>query len=165
MTKELNTQGQLTTMVTLLVKNVVAKKYKLHTILMDEIVMGMVDIVPSAVTRYRLCISVTVGCGTIAKERSKSMSRYIDADKAIEVWKDQDYIKLSSQETKARIMLDAVPSADAVEVVRCKECRYEKTCCRNIIDDPVGVPVSIDYCSYGERKEDDDGQGNGKKIK
>lgn len=44
------------------------------------------------------------------------MSRYIDADKAIEIWKDQDYIKLSSQETKARIMLDAVPTADVAEV-------------------------------------------------
>lgn len=44
------------------------------------------------------------------------MSRYIDVDKAIEIWKDQDYIKLGSQETEARIMLAAVPSADVEPV-------------------------------------------------
>lgn len=91
------------------------------------------------------------------------MSRYIDADKAIEVWKDQDYIKLSSQETKTRIMLDAVPSADVVEVVRCKDCKYYKEfisnrgtammcfcpCCLG----GQGKKEPTDYCSYGEPKE------------
>lgn len=58
------------------------------------------------------------------------MSRYIDADKAIEIWKDQDYIKVSSQETKARIMLDAVPSADVVEVVHA----YDKNIYPSLFD-------------------------------
>lgn len=85
------------------------------------------------------------------------MSRYIDADKAIEVWKDQNYIKLSSQEAKARIMLDAITSADVVEVVRCKDCKYYVP-----ISDRIGEckdtrmnSTYMSYCSYGERKEDE----------
>lgn len=86
------------------------------------------------------------------------MSRYIDADNAIEVWKDQDYIKLSSQETKARIMLDAVPSADVVEVVHCKDCIYAlgKVNKNNVIcnkQDWATTWREDDYCSDGERKE------------
>lgn len=87
------------------------------------------------------------------------MSRYIDADKALEIWKDQDYIKLSSQENKARIMLDAVPSADVVEVVRCKDCKYHEELLNdkdgNVICWVNDIDVVVDgngYCSYGERK-------------
>lgn len=91
------------------------------------------------------------------------MSRYIDADKALEIWKDQDYIKLSSQETKARIMLDAVPSADVVEVVRCKDCifyyKYKELeqCKRNQNWDSWDAPIvtETDYCSFGERKDNE----------
>ena len=88
------------------------------------------------------------------------MSRYIDADKALEVWKDQDYIKLSSQETKARIMLDAVPSADVVEVVRCKDCKHHEELLNNNDGNVLcwvhGLDVIVDrngYCNYGEREE------------
>ena len=90
------------------------------------------------------------------------MSRYIDADKALEVWKDQDYIKLSSQETKARIMLDAVPSADVVEVVRCKDCKHHEELLNNNDGNVLcwvhGLDVIVDrngYCNYGEREEQD----------
>lgn len=85
------------------------------------------------------------------------MSRYIDTDKAIEIWKDQDYIKLSSQETKARIMLDAVPSADVVEVVRCKDCKYYVPISEKIGEckDTRMNSTYMSYCSYGERKDDE----------
>ena len=36
--------------------------------------------------------------------------RLIDADKAIEIWKDKDYIKFLSQEEKAKMLLDAIPT-------------------------------------------------------
>ena len=92
------------------------------------------------------------------------MSRYIDANKAIEIWKDQDYIKLSSQETNAKIMLDAVPSADVVEVVRCKDCKRGEWRVSGLDNKTKGYRCAIHavlgfdfgdngYCSYGERKE------------
>ena len=38
-----------------------------------------------------------------------------------------------------------------VKVVRCKDCKYEKTCCRMIRSNGRKPD---DFCSYGERKED-----------
>lgn len=53
-----------------------------------------------------------------------------------------------------------IPAADVVEVVRCKDCKYYKPesrngkvkyCCRSAF-----VKVGeMDFCSYGERKEDE----------
>lgn len=53
--------------------------------------------------------------------------------------------------------VDAIPTADVVEVVRCGECKYSKEC------EDVGwywcnyhgnlTMRSNDFCSYGERKE------------
>ena len=50
-------------------------------------------------------------------------------------------------------MLDELPAADVVPVVRCKDCRYRvdpDKCCH-----PDGLLRSkdSDFCSYGERKE------------
>ena len=39
----------------------------------------------------------------------------------------------------------------SIDIVRCSECRYAKTCCQNVIDDPDGVPDKLYYCSHGER--------------
>ena len=54
-----------------------------------------------------------------------------------------------------RVILESIPTIDAVEVVRCKDCfHYESdggammTC--NVTDT---VCDNDDYCSYGERKE------------
>lgn len=50
--------------------------------------------------------------------------------------------------------LNAVPTIDAVEVVRCKECRYKDTeLCAMYRLVVAGVRKYDDYCSYGERKE------------
>lgn len=49
--------------------------------------------------------------------------------------------------------IDNAPTVDAVEVVRCKNCRKFKTYgCRMV------ASGYDDFCSYGERKE---GAGNG----
>lgn len=86
------------------------------------------------------------------------MSRYIDADKAMEIWKDDNYILMSSQEAKMKILLDAVPSADVVKVVRCKECMhngsFDTDCPFGWRDERFNLPDDIDFCSYGERKEE-----------
>lgn len=76
------------------------------------------------------------------------MSEYIKREDAIKALHDEPvrYIKAICD----------IPSADVVEVVRCKECIYnDRGWCgaqeygtRYIEDD--------DYCSYGERKDDND---------
>ena len=50
---------------------------------------------------------------------------------------------------------DAVRDSDVVEVVRCKDCKYwqheedvDFVCTRH-----YGYRTSMDFCSYGERKE------------
>ena len=46
------------------------------------------------------------------------------------------------------------PTVDAVEVVRCKDCKYEKTC--SILWQST-EPKENGYCSLGERKGKDNG--------
>ena len=58
------------------------------------------------------------------------------------------------------------PAVDAVEVVRCKDCIFRKEPKlhgRNIIGELecniLGVPMNLDnFCSYGERREENDGE-------
>ena len=61
---------------------------------------------------------------------------------------------------KARKLIEDAPTVDAVEVVRCKDC---KQWCRNsgITESPNGHCFNhdietngYDFCSYGERKDD-----------
>lgn len=56
-------------------------------------------------------------------------------------------------------MISKRPTVDAVEVVRCRECKYHKdTSVReNKHCSLTGNPVEYDdFCSYGERKEVDE---------
>lgn len=56
---------------------------------------------------------------------------------------------------KRLMLVDVAPTVDAVEVVRCENCRYFVTnyavphCGRTLI----GMK-KFDFCSYGERKEE-----------
>lgn len=51
--------------------------------------------------------------------------------------------------------LSDLPAVDAVEVVRCKDCRFNTTerKCLNP-DSIIIVPSDDDFCSYGKRRED-----------
>ena len=81
------------------------------------------------------------------------MSDYIkreDAIKALEGWK-----------ISGEMILGTVPSADVVEVVRCKDCKYatydesiDRYECRNWGLDDDEYTEADDYCSYGERAEE-----------
>ena len=81
--------------------------------------------------------------------------RPIDADRALKIVHDQgiahpDAYNLTNYAT---LILREAPTVDAVEVVRCKDCKYFKTwLCQN--------EDSYDdwFCADGERK---DGDGNG----
>ena len=60
-----------------------------------------------------------------------------------------------------RDFLNAMPTIDAVPVVRCRECKYRF---KNNGHDKSGCPIidaniwmdDDDFCSHGERKEDAD---------
>ena len=100
----------------------------------------------------------------------KQVSRLIDADAflAREIKRchcvpsvgssDRDYESL-------KLLLQQEPTIDAVRVVRCKDCRhwqdnnggYPNKECRWREDE---TPDADDFCSYGERKENNNETGN-----
>lgn len=54
--------------------------------------------------------------------------------------------------------LDDIPTADVVEVVRCKDCKYNGSIsCPTFNDNPNGKDRQAlennDFCSFGERKD------------
>ena len=88
------------------------------------------------------------------------MSRYIDADALVDFINPQGTLRslLEMHYSKRDVidMIDSRPTADVVEVVRCEECRYwenrfDVMVC-NLTD---GMKGASDYCSYGERREDE----------
>lgn len=93
--------------------------------------------------------------------------RLIDADRALEIVRDQGIAHPSAYylTNYATLILREAPTVDAVEVVRCRDCKrcfkhttkrnrqYMWICMRNDTDLYVRPD---DFCSYGERKDDDD---------
>lgn len=82
------------------------------------------------------------------------MGRLIDADRALEVVFDQGLVHPNAYHLTnyATLILREAPTVDAVEVVRCRECKHRdgipgqpNIVCSQMHDD--------DFCSYGERKE------------
>lgn len=53
----------------------------------------------------------------------------------------------------AKEVVDKMPTVDAVEVVRCKDCKFlhEKGYCTRVVG--LSRIKPDDFCSYGERKE------------
>lgn len=50
-----------------------------------------------------------------------------------------------------------VPTVDAVEVVRCKDCRYYESENHNCVDEMGYARIweESDFCSFGERRKDE----------
>ena len=96
--------------------------------------------------------------------------RTIDADKLVDMLYDNEFAALCPLDEVSGV-IDACPTVDAVQVVRCKDCKhfkdYGKTSLRidgkNIkagwchrrarYDEEYRMPPD-GFCSYGERKED-----------
>ena len=60
---------------------------------------------------------------------------------------------------RARELIKQAPAADVAPVIRCEECRYYQNAKINkkgfLICPASGMEITEDdYCSYGERKED-----------
>ena len=92
------------------------------------------------------------------------MARYIDADVLIA---EYDRVHIGPAGGARKLMVDA-PTADVVEVVRCKDCRHwSHTCTDPIIEYDYGIclfgqwewqneypsTTSKDFCSYGVKKQ------------
>ena len=98
------------------------------------------------------------------KEKPSSKKRLIDADRALEIVRNQGIAHPNAYlltNYAMFILLDA-PTVDAVEVVRCREC-YHKT------HDGNGKPYCLRlqmylnkeldfFCKYGEQKGGGDGR-------
>lgn len=70
-----------------------------------------------------------------------------------------ELLKLGLDCETAALFCDNIPDADAVEVVRCKDCKYgnERFNCHTCsywFDGYVAAVDPYGYCSYGERRED-----------
>ena len=89
------------------------------------------------------------------------MSKLIDADKAMEIVRDQGIAHPNAYHLTnyATLILREAPTVDAVEVVRCKDCKYgdwdsepnDAMVCMRTKD---GFWRSGNgFCSFGEQKE------------
>ena len=94
------------------------------------------------------------------RENASKEKRLIDANKALEIVRDQGIAHPNAYHLTnyATLILREAPTVDAVEVVRCLECK------KGEIDDPdfpdqyychagCGWNKGDFYCAYGERKE------------
>ena len=86
--------------------------------------------------------------------------RLIDANRALEIVRDQGIAHPNAYHLTnyATLILREAPTVDAVEVVRCRECKYRfgnnghsKNGCP-IIDANIWMDDD-DFCSHGEREE------------
>lgn len=98
------------------------------------------------------------------------MSRYIDADEALRMIRNskQDCPLVDDKKgiwdvahNCAISCVEAIPTADVVEVVRCCNCKHREIVINSIIDEQRLFCTMLnnrevdftDYCSYGERRE------------
>ena len=88
------------------------------------------------------------------------MARFIDADKFNKDLQSEYHGMISDESLKIYKIIqriDDTPTADVVEVVRCKDCKHRhKTAFRSYCMPVYGLKQITDlnsYCSYGERKE------------
>ncbi|MBR5874831.1 MAG: hypothetical protein IKY90_08895 [Oscillospiraceae bacterium] len=88
------------------------------------------------------------------------MDKFIEAEKLKQVVKANDWSN-KAVPLAVGMIIDAMPSADVVQVVRCKYCRYWDECRigEGLCEHPVNgitrdYTLGDDFCSYGERKPD-----------
>lgn len=95
------------------------------------------------------------------------MARLIDADRAMEIIHNQGIAHPNAYHLTnyATLILREAPTVDAVEVVRCRECKHWKPSGSKAGNSFSGMEYiggceftnyyrsESDFCSYGERKE------------
>lgn len=93
-------------------------------------------------------------------KKATNDKRLIDANRALEIVRDQRIAHPNAYHLTnyATLILREAPTVDAVEVVRCRECKYRF---KNNGHDKSGCPIidaniwmdDDDFCSHGEREE------------
>lgn len=85
--------------------------------------------------------------------------RLIDADKLVDALYDNEFATLCPLDEVSGV-IDEAPTVDAVPVVRCKGCKWDrpdtlldKHWCSRLLG--CMEVRADDFCSYGERKEGD----------
>ncbi len=88
------------------------------------------------------------------------MARYIDADALIDRMKKDPLFPLVERYGVTGV-IEAEPTADAVEVVRCKDCKHYwknwkdgEPDCGDEVAVCLASPKDDAFCSEGERRED-----------
>lgn len=82
------------------------------------------------------------------------MAEYIDRQAAIDTFNRavQDVGILDADDIET--VFEMLSSANVVQVVRCKDCKYNATTHKCLNPDSFFlIPKDDDFCSYGERKE------------
>ena len=83
-------------------------------------------------------------------EKSSNVKRLIDADAFLEK------MKRTSRYFDVVFDVEEMPTVDAVEVVRCRECKYHEDTSVTECEHCCLLSKTVrynDFCSYGERKE------------
>lgn len=105
---------------------------------------------------------LAVNAGARAIEQSK---RFYGATYCMDVFSENP--KEIPYVTAANVLrsFDEIPAADVVAVVRCKDCKYRERlrfdgfyhCCNEDAGMATGIVLNDnDFCSYGERRDEDD---------
>lgn len=80
--------------------------------------------------------------------------RLVDADEAYKVLTDYYHQRTEIQHKTLKEAIERIPTVDAVEVVRCKDCRYYESENHNCVDEMGYARIweENDFCSFGERR-------------
>lgn len=78
--------------------------------------------------------------------------RLVDADEAYKVLTDYYHQRTEIQHKALKEAIERVPTVDAVEVVRCKDCMYRVG---NVCDYSAVCVRPNGYCQWGRSKEDE----------
>ena len=82
------------------------------------------------------------------------MSRYIDAEWLKELYKPFQSYNGKELAVPIGAILANIDDAPSIDIVFCKECKYEKRCTTNVhflADNGLDV-IPVHFCSYGERE-------------
>ena len=68
---------------------------------------------------------------------------------------EEKLLKMGFHPALVRGMLENMKTVDAVEVVRCKNCKWQNRAgCAIYVVDNSDTPKENDFCSFGERRAD-----------
>lgn len=80
------------------------------------------------------------------------MARLIDAEPILMRW--------NTEMLGRKDMYDMVKNAPAIDIVRCKDCKRQDNCLKQVVMNSEESKFdvfykSVGFCSYGERKDDE----------